>query len=107
MVTTISEFLWTRLLLNEIDINLVAPTPHFCDNESVHQIVHTPVFHEFTKHIEMDCYFVGEYVESKDITPVRIKIQDQLVDLLTKPLNSDRLKLLSVKLGIQNLHSLA
>ena len=105
MAVTVSEILWIRWLLADFDIVLDKPTPLLCDNESARHIAHNPVFHERTKHVEMDCYFVKERVESKEITPVKIKTQDQLADLLTKPLGSDPLKFLSDKLGIRNLHA--
>nr|KAJ0186503.1 hypothetical protein LSAT_V11C900486210 [Lactuca sativa] len=105
MATTVSEILWTRWLLTEFDVEFHAPIPLLCDNNSACHIAHNPVFHERTKHVEMDFYFVRERVLSKEIVPVKINTQDQLADLLTKPLGSDRLKLLSTKLGIRNLHA--
>lgn len=104
MATTVSEILWTHWLLTEFDVEFHSPIPLLCDNNSACHIAHNPVFHERTKHVEMDCYFVRERVLSKEIVPVKINTQDQLADLLTKPLGSDRLKLLSTKLGIWNLH---
>lgn len=86
-------------------MNLIHPTPLLCDNESARHIAHNHVFHERTKHVEMDCYFVRERVESKEITPICIHTHDQLADLLTKPLSSERLQSLSIKLGIRNLHA--
>ncbi|CAI9263178.1 unnamed protein product [Lactuca saligna] len=61
-----------------------------CDNKSVRHISHNPVFHECTKHVEMDCFFVRERVEFKEITLVCVSSQALLADLLTKPLGSDR-----------------
>ena len=70
MATTVSEILWTRWLLAEFDVDFHAPTPLLCDNESARNIAHNLVFHERTKHVEMDCYFVRECVFSKEIVPV-------------------------------------
>lgn len=71
----------------------------------VHDIGHNPIFHKRTKHEGMGCYFVRQSVETKDIVPIRIKTQDQFADLITKPLGSEHIKLLSGKLGIRNLHA--
>ena len=105
MATTVSEILLTRWLLTEFHVEFHAPIPLLCDNNSACHIAHNPVFHERTKHVEMDYYFLRERVFSKEIVPVKINTQDQLADLLTKPLGSDRLKLLSTKLSIRNLHA--
>nr|KAJ0184969.1 hypothetical protein LSAT_V11C900465440 [Lactuca sativa] len=104
MATTVSDVLWVRWLLSELGVQITLHTPLMCDNESAHHIAHNPVFHEHTKHVEMDCFFVNERVESKEITPVCVSSQAQLADLLTKPLGSDRLQTLLVKLNIRNLH---
>jgi len=105
MATTVSEVLWVRWLLTVLDIRIKKSTPLFCDNESARHIAHNPVFHERTKHVEMDCYFVRERVESKEVAPMWIDTRDQLADLLTKALGSQRLHSLLVKLGIRNLHA--
>ena len=58
-----------------------------------------------TKHVEMDCHFVRERVESNEIKPVHIESSNQITDLLTKPLGGYQLKFLLDKLGIPNLHT--
>lgn len=53
----------------------------------------------------MDCYFVRERVESKEICPMPIDSKLQLADLLTKGLGAAQLRFLLDKLGIVNLHA--
>lgn len=107
MATTVSEILWIWWLLANFDVHINEPTPLLCDNESACHIADNPIFHEHTKHIEMDCYFVRECDESKEIIPIRITTHDQLADPLTKSLGSKRLHSLLIKLGIRNLHASA
>ncbi|KAD4584722.1 hypothetical protein E3N88_22323 [Mikania micrantha] len=105
MAATVSEILWFRWLLTELDAPQKDPTTLFCDNEAARHIANNPVFHERTKHVEMDCHFVRERVESKEILPACIKSQLQVADLLTKALGGSQLQSLTVKMGITNLHA--
>nr|KAJ0209320.1 hypothetical protein LSAT_V11C400213930 [Lactuca sativa] len=58
MATSVSETLWLRWLLKHLEASPIGPTPLFCDNQAARHIANNPVFHERTKHLEMDCYFV-------------------------------------------------
>lgn len=64
MTTTVSEILWMCLLLSELNVVQDAPTQLFYDNQAARQIFVNHVFHENKTHVEMDCYFVRERVES-------------------------------------------
>ncbi|KAI3743385.1 hypothetical protein L1987_61093 [Smallanthus sonchifolius] len=105
MATTVSEILWVRWLLMELGESQHGGTTLFCDNEAARHIANNPVFHERTKHVEMDCYFVRERVESKEVEPRYIETKLQIADLLTKPLGTKRLQELLVKLGMKDLHA--
>ncbi|KAK1406643.1 hypothetical protein QVD17_42133 [Tagetes erecta] len=105
MANAVSEVLWMRWLLSELDMPSIGPTQLFCDNQAARHIANNPVFHERTKHVEMDCYFVRERVESKEIQPVQIDTKNQIADILTKPLGSQQFRNLLDKLGIRNLHA--
>nr|GFA55618.1 hypothetical protein [Tanacetum cinerariifolium] len=83
MASTVSEVLWVRWLLGELRVDTSSPTPLFCDNQAARHIANNPVFHERTKHVEMDYYFVRERVESKEIIPMYISSKMQVADLLT------------------------
>ncbi|KAJ9556664.1 hypothetical protein OSB04_011278 [Centaurea solstitialis] len=101
MATTVSELIWMRWLLKELGSPQLASTTLFCDNQAARHIANNPVFHERTKHVEMDCYFVRERVESKEICPMPIDSKLQLADLLTKGLGAAHLRFLLDKLGIR------
>ncbi|XP_023732208.1 uncharacterized mitochondrial protein AtMg00810-like [Lactuca sativa] len=105
MASTVSEILWVRWLLSELRIDTSSPTPLFCDNQAARHIANNPVFHERTKHVEMDCYFVRERVQSKEIVPMHISSKMQLADLLTKGLTAQQLQFLLGKISITNLHA--
>ncbi|KAJ0886596.1 putative RNA-directed DNA polymerase [Helianthus annuus] len=105
MATTVSEVIWARWMLSELDAKQGEPTVLFCDNQAARHIANNPVFHERTKHVEMDCYFVRERVESKEVEPVYISSKNQVADFLTKVLGAQHLNSLLSKLGIRNLHA--
>ncbi|XP_031265831.1 uncharacterized protein LOC116124279 [Pistacia vera] len=56
MSTACSEIVWLRGLLEELGFPQTTSTPFHADNTSAIQIATNPVFHECTKHIEVDCH---------------------------------------------------
>jgi len=87
MATATSEIVWLSLLLQELGCDAMSkPTKLFCDNQAATHITSNLVFHERTKHIEVDCHFVREKVEDKTIETPYIRSGDQLADVFTKAL---------------------
>ncbi|XP_040934589.1 probable disease resistance protein At4g27220 [Gossypium hirsutum] len=58
------------------------------DNQSAIAISKNAVFHGKTKHFKLKFYFVLEAVQSKDVNLAYCSSQDQLADILTKPLGT-------------------
>ncbi|KAL9996375.1 putative RNA-directed DNA polymerase [Helianthus debilis subsp. tardiflorus] len=105
MATAVSETLWMRWLLKELGTPPDRPTQVFCDNQAARHIANNPVFHERTKHVEMDCHFIRERVESKEVQTMEIATNMQVADILTKPLGTQSLRKLLDKLGVRDLHA--
>ncbi|KAJ0550054.1 putative RNA-directed DNA polymerase [Helianthus annuus] len=105
MASTVSEILWVRWLLKDLQVDITGPTNLFCDNQAARNIATNPVYHERTKHVEMDCFFVRERVETREISPQAIESKLQLADLLTKGLGTQQLRSLLSKMGIKDLHA--
>ena len=66
-----------------------APTMR-CNNTSAIALASNPVFHNRTKHIEVDYHFVRERVVRGDLHLHFISTEDQLANLFTKPLSTQR-----------------
>ena len=55
-----AELAWLNKLLNELSIEGINPIPIKCDSQAAFYIAKNPIFHERTKHIELDCHSVRE-----------------------------------------------
>jgi hypothetical protein len=85
-----AELCWIRTLLKDLGI-FISDTPIlWCDNVLALAIASNPVFHARTKHIEVDFHFVRERVLRKDLIVKFVSTVDQLADIFTKSLPTNR-----------------
>ncbi|TMW88500.1 hypothetical protein EJD97_018495 [Solanum chilense] len=54
----------TRLigLYNELGVKITTPVNMICDSKTAIKIAANPIFHERTKHFDIDCHFVQERI---------------------------------------------
>ncbi|GJY65019.1 putative RNA-directed DNA polymerase [Tanacetum coccineum] len=94
------EVVWLGNLLHSIGLKDLYPVELFCDNSSAIQIAANPVFHERTKHFELDVHFVREKVLSGVIKTVKINSDMQTADIFTKCLGMVQHNLCCRSLGM-------
>ena len=94
------ELIWIIKVLTDIGVNNVLHVNIFCDNESAIKLAVNPVFHEKTKHFEIDVYFDREKIAKQIIKLFHVKSVEQIADVLTKSLSVIQHKYLCGKMGL-------
>ncbi|WVZ17643.1 hypothetical protein V8G54_010625 [Vigna mungo] len=98
LASTVCEMQWLTYLLHDLHVTYTTPALIYCDNQSAIQIASNQVFHERTKHIDIDCHIVREKVAAGLIKLLPISTTMQIADILTKPLPPPIFQLLRSKL---------
>ncbi|RVW61442.1 Retrovirus-related Pol polyprotein from transposon RE1 [Vitis vinifera] len=83
---------------DDLRIKWDGPMKLYCDNKSAINIAHNPIQHDRTKHIEIDRHFIKEKLEEGVVRMSYVPSEHQLVDILTKGLNSSMFHNLVFKL---------
>ena len=76
MTLATCELIWLKQLFQQLRFGNDGQMTLVCDNQAALHIASNPVFHERTKHIEMNCHFILEKIASGCMTTSFINSSD-------------------------------
>jgi len=106
MALATSEIVRIKQLLQELKFCENEQMKLYCDNHATFHIASNLVFHERTKHIQIDCHFVREKILSKDLITEFVSSNEQLANMFTKSLRGATIQFICSKLGAYDLYAL-
>ncbi len=77
-----------------------APIVIYCDNINSILLANNSVYHARTKHIEVHYHFIREKVLAKEIDLIHVNIENQVANIFTKVLGTDKLRKFLKMLGV-------
>ncbi|KAK2973102.1 hypothetical protein RJ640_009754 [Escallonia rubra] len=102
LADTTQELLWLRWLLEDMGVTHSSATQLHCDNHSANQIAHNDVFHERTKHIEIDCHFIRQHIVRGTVQLLSMTSLEQPAYIFTKAHSTGRFEDLIFKLKMMS-----
>lgn len=99
--TAACQAVWLARLLAEILDSAVSMPVLRVDNKSTISLVKNPVHHDRSKHIDTRYHLIREYAQNGQIEVEFIRTDEQLGDVLTKPLCKTKFQELCIKIGLR------
>eukprot|EP00253_Pinus_taeda_P013575 PITA_13575 len=94
------QAVWMRRMLRSLGQEKAKATVIFCDNSSTIALSKNSVFHKRTKHIDTRFHCIRELVNNGEIVLEHCMTQEQVADILTKPLDPKSFEFLRKCLGM-------
>ncbi|XP_065633854.1 uncharacterized mitochondrial protein AtMg00810-like [Quercus suber] len=104
MAISTCETVWILYLLKDLQVGDNREALLFCNSQAALHIGSNPIFHERTKHTEIDCHVVRDKVLEKVVKLFHARTQSQLAELLTKALSHKQFSELLSKTGLINIY---
>ena len=94
------QAIWLRNILEELHFQQEGATTIYCDNSSAIKLSKNPVLHGRTKYIDVRFHFLRELTRDEIIDFLYCKSEDQIADIMTKPLKLSTFQKLRKLLGV-------
>jgi hypothetical protein len=75
-------------------------TAILCDNQSCIKMTKNPVFHDKSKHLEIRYHYICDVVQRGAVKLQYVGTDEQVADVLTKPLSCVKFEYFQYKLGV-------
>eukprot|EP00253_Pinus_taeda_P034558 PITA_34558 len=96
----VCQAVWMRRMLRSLGQEQAKAIVIFCDNSSAIALSKNSVFHKRTKHIDTRFHYIRELVNNGEIVLEHCRTQEQVADILTKPLDQKSFEFLRKCLGM-------
>lgn len=100
MTAAIQESIWLKQIENEIFANSIRTIKLYCDNIGAINFAINNTYSARTKHIDIKEKFVHQKVREKFVDLIHLATNEMPADMLTKPLSSIKINLVSKLLGL-------
>ena len=97
------QAVWLRRILETLGHTQSNSTTVYYDNNSAIKLAKNPVMHGRSKHIDVHFHFLRELTKDGTVQLVHCNTQEQVVDVMTKPLKLDAFVKLRNLLGVCSL----
>jgi hypothetical protein len=104
LASSTCELQWLTYLLRDLQVTLTQQPSMYCDSQSAIHIASNPVFHQRTKHLDIDCHVVRERLQAGLMKLLPVSGYHQLADIMTKALHPTNFHRLLTKLGLLDIY---
>ena len=94
------EAVWLQKLFSELFGHVLDTTVILCDIQSGIRLTDNPVFHDRSKHIDIRYHIIRDMVQRGTVRLDHIGTDEQVTDILTKPLGKVKFLTFRENLGI-------
>ena len=94
------EAIWLRKLMSGLFNLELDTTVILCNNQSCIKMTENPVFHDKSKHIEIQYFYIRDMIQKGAIKLQYVSIDEQVTDVLTKALSRVKFEYFRDKLGV-------
>eukprot|EP00253_Pinus_taeda_P028322 PITA_28322 len=98
--TATCQAVWMRRMLRSLGQEQAKATVFFCDNSSAIALSKNSVFHKRTKHIDTRFHYIRELVNNGEIVLEHCRTQEQVANILIKPLDQKSFEFFRKCLGM-------